>query len=71
MPYSFREIKKRLRKLGFIIARQTGSHVIFYHESSRKKIVVPAHGSRDISIGIEKQILKKLEMTDENFRNLK
>lgn len=71
MPYKFREIKTRLHKLGFLIARQTGSHVIFYHEKSKKKIVVPAHGGKDISIGIEKQILKKIDMTDEEFRKLK
>lgn len=68
MPFKYREIEAKLRRLGFNIVRQKGSHVIF---SNGKFIFpVPNHGSKDISPGIEKQILKILSLTIEEFRGI-
>jgi len=69
MPFKYREIEKRLTKMGYCIVRQKGSHVIF---SDGKNIFpVPNHGSKDISIGVEKQILKILNLTVSEFRDVK
>jgi predicted RNA binding protein YcfA (HicA-like mRNA interferase family) len=55
--------------MGYSIVRQKGSHVIF---SDGKNIFpVPNHGSKDISIGVEKQILKILNLTVSEFKNIK
>ncbi len=69
MPFKYREIEKKLTKLGYSIVRQRGSHVIF---SDGKNIFpVPNHGSKDISTGVEKQILKILGLTVGEFKNVK
>ena len=69
MPYKFRDIQKRLLLLGYEIIRQKGSHVIFRRE--KHIISIPKHGSKDISKGLENQLIKTLELSAEEFRNLK
>ena len=69
MPFKYREIENRLLKMGYEVVRQKGSHVIF--SDGQKTFPVPNHGSKDISLGVEKQLLKILNMSDEEFRNIK
>jgi mRNA interferase HicA len=68
MPFKYREIEEKLRRLGFKIVRQKGSHVIF----SNGKLIfpVPKHGSNDISPGVERRLLKILDLTVDEFRQL-
>jgi len=69
MPYSYKEISKKLKKEGYSLLRMgKGSHVVFGKENSR--IIVPHHGGKDISPGVEKQILKILGKTKEEFRRI-
>lgn len=69
MPYSFREIERRLKKLGFRIARQgKGSHVIF--SNGQVTFPVPRHGGLDISPGVERKILKLIGMKADEFLRL-
>jgi len=68
MPYKYKDIEKRLRKLGYKIVRQKGSHVLFSNGSST--FPVPNHTGRDISPGVERQIIKILRMSKEEFRRL-
>ena len=69
MPYKFKEIEKRLRKLGYKTVRQRGSHVLF--SNGETTFPVPNHSGRDISPGVERQILRLLRLTKEQFRELK
>ena len=69
MPFKYREIEKRLMKLGYKAVRQKGSHVIF--SNGENVFPVPNHGSKDISPGVEKQLLKVLDLTVNEFRNIK
>jgi predicted RNA binding protein YcfA (HicA-like mRNA interferase family) len=69
MPFKYREIEKRLLALGYDIVRQKGSHVIF--TNGENIFPVPNHGSKDISKGVEKQILNILGMTVNEFRDIK
>ncbi|MBF0292811.1 MAG: type II toxin-antitoxin system HicA family toxin [Nitrospinae bacterium] len=70
MPYSFREIERRLTKLGYKIVRQgKGSHVIF--SNGQVTFPVPRHSGKDISPGVERNILKLIGMTSEQFRRFK
>jgi mRNA interferase HicA len=69
MPFKYREIEKRLIKLGYKTVRQKGSHVIF--SNGDNVFPVPNHGSKDISPGVEKQLLKILDLTISDFRNIK
>ena len=68
MPYKFKEIEKRLRKLGYKVVRQKGSHVLF--SNGETIFPVPNHGGKDISPGVERQIVKSVELTKEEFKNL-
>lgn len=68
MPYKFKDIRKRLFKLGYVLSRQSGSHVIFSKGSLN--IVVPHHGGRDISLGVEKKIIKKTGLSSEEFKGV-
>jgi mRNA interferase HicA len=69
MPYRYRDIERKLRKLGYEVFRQgKGSHVIF--GKGIERIVVPNHGGRDISPGVEQKIAKTLGINSEDFRNL-
>ncbi|MBT4936477.1 type II toxin-antitoxin system HicA family toxin [Candidatus Peregrinibacteria bacterium] len=68
MPYKFKDIRKRLLKLDYNIVRQSGSHVIFSKNNSN--IIVPHHGGKDISLGVEKKIIKKIGLSAKEFKSL-
>jgi len=63
------EIEKRLIKMGYRVVRQKGSHVIF--SDGKNTFPAPNHGSKDISPGVERQLLKILSMSVDEFRNIK
>jgi mRNA interferase HicA len=69
MPFKYKEIERRLLKMGYTIVRQKGSHVIF--SDGKKTFPVPDHGSKDISPGVERQVLKMLNMSVDEFRSIK
>jgi predicted RNA binding protein YcfA (HicA-like mRNA interferase family) len=68
MPFNYREIESKLTKMGYRIVRQKGSHVIF--SNGEMTFPVPKHGSKDISPGVERQLLKILDLTIDEFRNI-
>jgi len=53
------QIIKLLHKLGFVERRQTGSHLIFKHPATKKVVIVPIHGNKDIKIGTLRSIIKQ------------
>jgi len=69
MPFKYREFEKRLTKIGYRVVRQKGSHVIF--SDGKNTFPVPNHGSKDISPGVERQLLKILDLTINEFRKIK
>ncbi len=68
MPYSYKEIEKRLLKLWYKKVRQKWSHVLF--SNGNNIFPVPCHAGKDISIGVEKKILKLIHISAEDFKNL-
>ena len=62
MPISGKSIIKKLRKVGWRVIGQTGSHVKLANKN--KRTIIPIHGNRDLPIGtiksIEKQTGEKL-----------
>ena len=69
MPYKFRDIEQRLKRLGFSIVRQgKGSHVIFSDGS--RTFPVPRHKGQDISKGVENKILSILNLSAQDFKKL-
>ncbi len=69
MPFKYREFERKLTKLGYKVVRQKGSHVIF--SDGKNTFPVPNHGSKDISPSVERQLLRILDLTIDEFRNIK
>ena len=56
---TFREIEKILKADKWVLIRITGSHYQYRKVGVPHAIVVPNHNSRDISIGVVKNLEKK------------
>jgi predicted RNA binding protein YcfA (HicA-like mRNA interferase family) len=68
MPYSAREVLRRLLRAGFIEVRQTGSHKVLRHLDGRMTYVAMHPG--DIPTGTYRSILKQAGLTPEEFDRL-
>jgi predicted RNA binding protein YcfA (HicA-like mRNA interferase family) len=68
MPYKAREVLARLKRAGFVVRRQSGSHVVLRHNDGRQTYVALHTG--DVPNGTFRSILKQACLTDEEFRNL-
>ncbi len=65
------EVIKRLKKIGFLVIRQKGSHIRLEKFNGKKtlKITVPLH--KELKKGTLNIILKESELTVEEFEKLK
>ena len=68
MPYKAREVLAKLQRAGFVVKRQSGSHVVLRHSDGRQTYVAMHTG--DIPHGTLRSILKQSGFTDDAFRNL-
>ena len=68
MPYKAREVLARLQRAGFIVKRQSGSHVILRHPDGRQTYV--AMHTKDVPGGTFRSIHKQAGLTEEEFRRL-
>jgi predicted RNA binding protein YcfA (HicA-like mRNA interferase family) len=61
---------KVLSKLGFIVIRQRGSHIVLkgFYKEKKRTVVVPKH--KEIAIGTLKGILFQAGLTIEEFSRL-
>jgi predicted RNA binding protein YcfA (HicA-like mRNA interferase family) len=65
-PLPYRDVIKKLRKLGFAFRRATGgSHEIWWNEEKKKTCVVTHH--KEIKAGILRSILKQAGVSEEEF----
>jgi len=69
MPAKARDLQKAARKLGFQMARQKGSHARWKHPDERAT-TIPIHGDSEIGSWLFYEILKQLDITEEEFRKL-
>ncbi|MBI2120977.1 MAG: type II toxin-antitoxin system HicA family toxin [Parcubacteria group bacterium] len=58
-----------LNHLGFVKIRQSGSHAFYLHLDGRSTIV-SSHGSEEIGRGLLRRILRKIEISPENFMEM-
>ena len=65
---SGRKVDRVLQRLGFVVARQKGSHVLYRHPDGRTT-TVPHHAGRDIAPPLLRKILDDIRMTPEAFLN--
>ena len=69
--FTYREIVKRLKKLGFNFHRQAaGSHEIWCSEDKNLYTTIPNHAG-DMPEGTLRAILKQADITVEEFLNTK
>lgn len=52
------ELNRLLRKDGWYVDRQSGSHMIMKHPTKKGQLVVPDHGSNEVGKGLANKILK-------------
>lgn len=52
------ELVRLLKKDGWFVVRQTGSHMIMEHSTKKGQVVCPFHGSDEVGKGLERKIKK-------------
>ena len=52
------ELVRLLKKDGWFVVRQKGSHMVMEHPTKKGQIVCPAHGSSEVGKGLELKIKK-------------
>lgn len=61
-----RELIKLFEKLGYVVDRQKGSHVILFHPLSKRRLTIPMH-TKDVPNGTLLAIIKQAGLTKEDF----
>jgi len=64
MPVTSRAMIKKLKKYGFEIVSQNGSHVKMFNQNTNRTVIIPFH-CRDLKKGLEQAILKQAGITED------
>lgn len=64
-----RELIKKFEKLGYVIDRRKGSHIILYSPSKHKRLTIPLH-VKDLPKGTLLSIIKQAGLSKEEFLKL-
>lgn len=70
MPAKANELERVAKKLGFVKSRQKGSHARWKHPDGRAT-TIPIHSNAEIGGWLFREILKQMEITEEEFNRLK
>jgi predicted RNA binding protein YcfA (HicA-like mRNA interferase family) len=65
---SWQQVVKALKRAGFVLDRQKGSHMVYYHPETNHTVVVPRH--RTIKTGTLRELLREANFSQEEFRKL-
>jgi predicted RNA binding protein YcfA (HicA-like mRNA interferase family) len=68
-PLTAKKTIRALGKIGFLKARQKGSHVIMRHPDGRMT-VVPIHRGENIGPGLLLEIIKDTKLSKDEFLDL-
>ena len=66
--FSGRQVIRALRRIGFIVDHQRGSHVFMHNVERNISVIVPMHP--EIKKGTLNNILKKVEITINELKRL-
>jgi predicted RNA binding protein YcfA (HicA-like mRNA interferase family) len=58
MPMTPKQMISHLKKNGFEIVSQNGSHMKLYNPTTNRTVIVPYH-TKDLKKGLEQEILKQ------------
>ncbi|MBI5234577.1 MAG: type II toxin-antitoxin system HicA family toxin [Deltaproteobacteria bacterium] len=64
-----KEAIKVLEKVGFVLARQSGSHMVFKNNEG-KRVTVPFHSGKILHPKILKSVLRDADLKVEEFLNM-
>ena len=64
------EVIRVLERRGFVLSRSHGSHRIYRHEETGRRVVVPYHARRIIPPGTMLNILEQARLSREEFLEL-
>lgn len=64
-----KKIIKILIKKGFILDRVKGSHHVYYHPETRRRVVIPMH-KKELPKGTLLEILKQAGISKDELENL-
>ena len=62
-------LEKILFALGFVFIRQKGSHRFYRHPGGRYT-TIPHHGNADLSRPLLREILKQVDLSNEEYHDL-
>ena len=65
-PLKPKQVFRALKKLGFEMIRQSGSHIVLRHPDGRWT-TVPIHRSKDVAKGTLRKIIKDAGVSVEEF----
>ena len=55
---TFRDVEKKIKKNDWVLVRVLGSHYQYKNIHYSMTVVIPNHGSKDLSIGVIKNLEK-------------
>ena len=62
------QVIKILEKKGFVLDRSKGSHRIYFHPETQRRVVVPFH-RKDLPQGTLREILRQAGIEREEFQD--
>ena len=66
--FSGKQVVRALRRIGFVVDHQRGSHIFMHNIERNISVTVPMH--KEIKKGTLNNILKKVEITINGLKNL-
>jgi len=66
--FSAKDVLKALRRLGYYVDHQRGSHIFLHNLKKNKSVIIPNH--KELKKGTLNNILKKAELTIEELKEL-
>ncbi len=66
--FSGKQLVKALRRIGYIVDHQKGSHIFMHNIYKNISVIVPFH--KELKKGTLNSILKKVELTIEELKEL-
>ena len=67
---SGKAVVRALERAGFVIHRQTSSHVFLRHRETGATVIAPVHDSRDLPRGTLQNILRRARLTADELATL-
>lgn len=66
--FSGKEVVKALRRIGFVVDHQRGSHIFMHNLERNISVIVPLH--KELKKGTLNSIIKKVDITIDELKEL-